>query len=100
MLRKVAILTVLCLAVSLWPARTTGVRLGDDQRRHVAGLGGHSAVLVTNARVRLVAPASHHSALRVATLTGAPLRVRPAVLFAVRPIHTIPSHLIATHLSL
>jgi hypothetical protein len=100
MLKRIAIFTVLCLAMSLWPARATGTRMDGATGRHIAGLAGHAAILGAQARVRQETRGSHQSAACApGPACEASRIVRPA-LSAARSVHTLPSHRIATHLSL
>lgn len=100
MFKRIATLTLICLAVSLWPARATALGRGDDGGRHVAGFAGHAVVLVANTRVRVQARATHRPAtghsFGVVLVRG----VFPPAWTATHSIHSLPSHRVATHLSL
>ncbi len=99
MLKKVSLVTLVCLVVSLWAGRHAGSRIGDRESRHIRGLA-KAAVLVTGARTRETGGSSHapetggcapNSAVSLATAACPP---------AAFPGYILPSLRIATHLSL
>jgi hypothetical protein len=100
MYKRIATFTLICLVLSLWPARATTPGRKDDGGRYVAGFAGHAVVLVAHARVRLQARAPHQPTTGL-FVGGAHRRgVCPPAWTAVHSIHALPSFRVATHLSL
>jgi hypothetical protein len=100
MFKRIATLTLICLAISLWPARATALGRRDDGDRHVAGFARHAVVLVANTRVRMQARVAHRPVTGVSLGLGVVRCVFPPVWTATHSIDTLPSHRVATHLSL
>jgi hypothetical protein len=100
MFKRIATFTLICLVLSLWPARATTPGRGDDGGRYVAGFSGHAVVLVAHTRVRVQARAPHRPATGLSAGMVLVRVVVPPVWAATRSIQTVPSHRIATHLSL
>jgi hypothetical protein len=100
MFKRIATLTLICLAISLWPARTMTLGRSDNGGRHVAGFAGHAVVLVANTRVRVQSRVPHRPTAGLSVDVVLVRVVCPPVWTAIRSIHTLPSHRVATHLSL
>jgi hypothetical protein len=99
MLKKIALIVVLSVVAGLWPGRGLGLRPGNDGFRHIAGLAGHSAVLVTSVRAREQGESTPHPSTAVAPgLASVCARVWAAA--KDRAVFTFPSHPLATHLLL
>jgi hypothetical protein len=99
MLKKLTILTLVCLVASLWPGQSPGTRPDDQRSRHISGLA-RAAILVTTVRVRADA-----RPLYEARANG--FSSRSAVVVPRRPhapngatFYILPSHRVATHLSI
>jgi hypothetical protein len=99
MLKKLTILTLVCLVVSLWPGQSPGMRADDLRSRHVSGLA-RAAILVITVRVREggrplhVAKANGFSSHSATVVTGPPHAPNGATFYI------LPSHRVATHLSI
>jgi hypothetical protein len=99
MLKKATLLTLVCLVVSLWPGASAGTRLDEQRSRHIGGLG-RAAILVTTVRVRHHGGSLHESEANrfsshsAVLLTGRPCRSGGDTFY------TLPSHRVATHLTI
>jgi hypothetical protein len=100
MVKRIAIFTLICLVISLWPSRAMPLAPGGYGGRHIAGLAGHAAVLVVNARLRVRARAPHQPATGLPADVVLVRVVCPPVWTATHSNHTLPSHRVATHLAL
>jgi hypothetical protein len=100
MFKRIAIVTLICLATSLWPPRAAPMDPDGNGGRHIGGLAGHAAVLVANTRVRVQARAPHQPTTRLSVGMVLVHGVFPLIRTATRSIYTLPSHRVATHLSL
>jgi hypothetical protein len=100
MFKRIATFTLICLVLSLWPARATTPGRRDDGGRYVAGFAGHAVVLVAHTRVRLQVRAPHRPATGLSVGVVLVRGFVPLACTATRSIHTLPSHRLATHLSL
>jgi hypothetical protein len=99
MIKKPAILTLVCLIVSLWPGEPAGTRLDDQRSRHIGGLA-RAAILVTAVGVREHGGSLHeHEAGALSRRPGV-VPPRPRLGSAARTFYTLPSYRIATHLSI
>jgi hypothetical protein len=100
MVKRIAIFTLICLVISLWPPRAMPLGSGGYGGRQIAGLAAHAAVLVVNARVRVQARAPHQPTTGVPANVALVRVVCPPVWTATHSNQTLPSHRVATHLSL
>jgi hypothetical protein len=99
MFKRIAIFTVICLAISLWPQQATPLGPDGDGGRYIGGLG-HAAVLVASTRVRVQARAPHQPTTGLSVGVVLVRAVVPPVWTAIHSVHALPSHRVATHLSL
>jgi hypothetical protein len=99
MFKKIALIVVLSVVAGLWPGRGLGLRPGNDGFRHIAGLAGHSAVLVTSARAGEQGESTQHPSTAVAP-GPASVCARVCAASKYRAVSTFPFHPLATHLLL
>jgi hypothetical protein len=99
MINKAAILTLVCLVVSLWPGPPAGMRHNDPRSGHIGGLA-RAAILVTTIRVREHGGSLHEPDAGAPSHRPAAVPTRPLRGSAARTFYTLPSYRIATHLSI
>jgi hypothetical protein len=100
MLKRTAIFTLICLAMSLWSPRATLLGPSGDGGGHIAGFAGHAAVLVANTGIRVQARTPHQPTNALSAGVVLVRAVLPPVWTAAHSVHVLPSYRVATHLSL